>query len=102
MLKTAERLNNALVKQEEDLQQQLTDMEVAATKRKEAESEKAYQDSLNEKYAKLKKASKENEQQISTRLPSSRKSTPRNSWKRTRRPENGTPDPAESRAEVPR
>ena len=64
VLKTAERLNNALVKQEEDLQQQLTDMEVAATKRKEAESEKAYQDSLNEKYAKLKKASKENEQQI--------------------------------------
>ena len=56
--------NCALVKQEEDLQQQLTDMEVAATKRKEAESEKAYQDSLNEKYAKLKKASKENEQQI--------------------------------------
>ena len=41
VLKTAERLNNALVKQEEDLQQQLTDMEVAATKRKEAESEKA-------------------------------------------------------------
>ena len=64
VLKTAERLNNALVKQEEDLQQQLTDLEVQATKRKEAESEKAYQDSLNEKYAKLKKASKENEQQI--------------------------------------
>lgn len=64
VLKTADRLNDALIKQEESLQQELTNLEVQAAKRKEAESEKAYQQALAEKYESLRTAKKDQEKKI--------------------------------------
>lgn len=64
VVKSAKSIGELLIKEEEKIQKQLKEMDLAAIERRESESEKKHKEALDKKYAELAKASKSGKQKV--------------------------------------